>query len=256
MLNPTTPPLEFLKLLGHDVRWDLLAALAESDRRVQELVEIVKRPQNLISYHLRLLREGNLVRERRSNDDGRDVYYCIDLEEVQRLYQESGQAIHPALGLGERRKKSGGRERPYRVLFLCTNNSARSQLAEGILKMQSGGSVVVFSAGSTPSGIHPLTIQAADAFGIDLKGQQSKHMDEFAGENFDLVITVCDKVREVCPVFSAETKQIHWSLPDPANTRGSQEESYRAFLNTVQELSTRIRYLLLTLDRLLDTDQN
>jgi protein-tyrosine-phosphatase/DNA-binding transcriptional ArsR family regulator len=250
MIGSTNPPLEFLKLLGHDIRWKLLAALAESDRRVQELVELVKRPQNLISYHLRLLREGNLVRERRSSEDGRDVYYSLDLTQIVDLFKTSGRALHPALGMGDTIEKNakGVSKRPYRILFLCTHNSARSQLAEGILRTQVGDEVKVYSAGSEPSGIHPLALKAAAALNINFEGHRSQHLEEFAGESFNLVITVCDKVREICPVFSDETNQIHWSLPDPASVTGNEEERYDAFLDTAQELSTRIRYLI-TLDR-------
>lgn len=251
MINSSNPPLEFLKLLGHDVRWDLLAALAESDRRVQEFVALLKRPQNLISYHLRLLREGNLVRERRSSGDGRDVYYSIDLVQIQHLYQASGQALHPVLGIGgiERKVEIGGGERPYRVLFLCTHNSARSQLAEGILRSMAGDWLEVFSAGSEPWGIHPMAIKAAATLNIDLNSQRSKHFEEFKNASFDIVITVCDKVREICPIFPADTKTIHWSFPDPAEVTGSEALKYQAFVQTARELSTRIRYFLLQLER-------
>lgn len=255
MMNPFSstpnPSLDFLKMLSHDVRWQLLAALSESDHRVQELVEKLKRPQNLISYHLRLLRDGELVQERRSSADGRDVYYSLNLEQLHTLYLTSGRALHPALATDSKAetKEVSGERRPYRVLFLCTQNSARSQLAEGILRAQGGPRVEAFSAGSRPTGIHPLAARAAAALNIDISGQRSQHMDDFAGQSFDAVITVCDKVREVCPVFPAETKQIHWSFPDPAEAPGSETERYQAFVKTAQELSTRIRYLLMMIER-------
>ncbi|MCC6604377.1 MAG: metalloregulator ArsR/SmtB family transcription factor [Anaerolineae bacterium] len=255
-VNPT---LDFLKLLAHDVRWAVVAALAESDRRVQELVELLQRPQNLVSYHLRLLRQGHLVNERRSSADGRDVYYSLDLDYLRALYQESGQALHPALACAQpvagasqpQKEKDGGIEaqRPFRILFLCTHNSARSQLAEGILRAAAGDWVEVFSAGNEPSFVHPLAIRAASIQQIDISNQRSKHMAEFAGQTFDYVITVCDRVRESCPVFPDDPHQIHWSFPDPAAVTGSDEQQFQAFLQTARELSTRIGYLRLMMER-------
>ncbi len=96
-VTTVSPVPDFLKILAHDLRWQLLSTLTESDRRVQELVETLQRPQNLISYHLRQLRTHHLVHERRSSADARDVYYSLDLAQLQRLYQDSGEALHPAL---------------------------------------------------------------------------------------------------------------------------------------------------------------
>ena len=244
---------DFLKLLSHDLRWQLLLALAESDRRVQELVELVRRPQNLVSYHLSKLRGSQLVHERRSSADGRDVYYSLDLDALQRHYLMSGAAIHPVLNPANKpaAREAGESQTtsPIRVLFLCTHNSARSQLVEGILRAQGGGKVEAFSAGSEPGRVHPLAIRAAAALGIDISRQQSKHLDIFAGQDFDFIITVCDKVRESCPVFPGDPRQIHWSFPDPASVKGTEDEQFQAFLQTARELTTRINFLLLMIDR-------
>lgn len=251
-------PLDFLKLLAHDVRWELIQTLAESDHRVQELVLRLKRPQNLISYHLRLLREGQLIQERRSSADRRDVYYRLNIGQLRDLFWGSGKTLHPALVCeSDAEDKSNrveggqlnGRKQPYRVLFLCTHNSARSQLAEGILRARGGKLVEVFSAGDEPSDIHPLAIKAAQSFQIDISGQHSKHMRQFTQQSFDYIITVCDKVRESCPVFPNDHKQIHWSFPDPTAVSGSEEEQYAAFAQTARELITRSNFLLLTLER-------
>ncbi|MBK8904305.1 MAG: helix-turn-helix domain-containing protein [Anaerolineaceae bacterium] len=259
MLAIVNPTLDFIKLLAHDVRWSLLVALAKSDRRVQELVELLQRPQNLVSYHLRLLREGQIVTERRSSADGRDIYYSLNLDQLRTLYQASGQTLHPALACAapavDAAQPQGDEDmvveqkRPFNVLFLCTHNSARSQLAEGILRATGGSMVAVASAGSKPSRVHPLALRAAAAMQIDISSQRSKHMDEFAGQTFDYVITVCDRVRELCPVFPGDPHQIHWSFPDPAAVTGSDEQQFHAFLQTARELSTRIGYLRLMMER-------
>jgi ArsR family transcriptional regulator, arsenate/arsenite/antimonite-responsive transcriptional repressor / arsenate reductase (thioredoxin) len=252
MIATTNSPQNFLKLVSHDIRWQIIAALTESDRRVQEFVESLQRPQNLISYHLRLLREGQVITERRSSADGRDVYYSLDITRLRALYIASGQALHPALTPAESQpadEEGNEEKRPFRVLFLCTHNSARSQLAEGILRTSGGGLVEVYSAGSEPGFVHPLAIRAAEAFNIDISSQRSKHMDEFAGQSFDYVITVCDRLREVCPAFSGDPHQIHWSFPDPAAVTGPDDEQFQAFLQTARELSTRINYLRLMMER-------
>lgn len=254
-MTSTPLPLNFLKLLAHDVRWQLLSLLAKSDHRVQEIVAAVQKPQNLVSYHLRLLREGNIVHERRSSADGRDVYYSLDVAYLSGMYLESGQALHPALACdppaaqAEASLEAVEEKRPFRVLFLCTHNSARSQLAEGILRAKCGNAVDVVSAGSQPSHVHPLAIKAAQKMNIDISQQRSKNMDEFAGQTFDYVITVCDQVREICPVFSEETEQSHWSFPDPAAVTGTEDEKFKAFLQTARELSTRIGFLCLAIEK-------
>ncbi|MCL4263470.1 MAG: metalloregulator ArsR/SmtB family transcription factor [Anaerolineae bacterium] len=238
-------PPGVLKLLAHTVRWQIVAALAQSDYRVQELEAHLQRPQNLVSYHLRLLREGGLVGERRSSADGRDAYYILHLDTLRAAYQAGGEALHPALTWGgEPVAKNMEGSRPYRVLFLCTHNSARSQLAEGILRAAGGERVEVFSAGNQVTAVHPLAIRVAAERGLDISQQHAKHLDEFAGQSFDAIITVCDRVREVCPVFPDDPPQIHWSLPDPTAVTGTEEEQYLAFLNTAQELATRIDYWL------------
>jgi arsenate reductase (thioredoxin) len=116
-----------------------------------------------------------------------------------------------------------------RVLILCTGNSARSQMAEGILRHDFGDRFEVFSAGTSPSQVRPEAIQAMRELGIDLSGHRSKHVDEFLGQEFTYVITVCDNAKESCPIFPGNTKRIHWSFEDPASVEGSEEERLAAF---------------------------
>jgi len=242
-------PPAFLKLLAHDLRWRLVSALARSDHRVNELVRLLDQPMNLVSYHLKQLRDQQLVTERRSSADGRDVYYSLDLDLLRTRYFATGAALHPALSTsGSTKMDSLQVRRPTRVLFLCTHNSARSQMAEAILRRLGGERVVVFSAGSEPSQVHPQAVQAMAAIGIDISQQQSKHLDTLAGQSFGYIITVCDRVREVCPLFPDDPERIHWSFADPAAVEdGTAQE--RAFQQTAQQLVTRVRHLLTLIDR-------
>ena len=252
-MNTTVPP-DFLKLLAHDLRWQLLRLLVHSDCRVQELVEQVNRPMNLVSYHLKQLRAAQLVTERRSSADGRDVYYTLDLARLNVLYHESGAQLHPVLGHAPAPQPAlapASATPPVRVLFLCTHNSARSQMAEGLLRHLGGARVAVFSAGNQPATVHPHAIRALAELGVDISKQRSKHMDEFHGQSFDLVITVCDRVRENCPIFPGDPEQIHWSIPDPLAKAG--DDDYPQFTAIAQDLRTRITYLLLTLHNKAET---
>jgi protein-tyrosine-phosphatase len=117
-------------------------------------------------------------------------------------------------------------------------------MAEGLMRRAAGASVEVYSAGSQPSTVHPLAIEAMAARGIDIGQQRSKPLDEFAGQSFDYVITVCDRAREVCPAFPDQPVTVHWSLPDPAELGGSEEERRPAFEQTADQLARRIDYLL------------
>lgn len=116
-----------------------------------------------------------------------------------------------------------------RVLILCTGNSARSQMAEGLLRHDFGDRFDVFSAGTRPSQVRPEAITAMSELGIDLSGHRSKHVDEFLGQEFSYVITVCDNAKESCPIFPGKTQRIHWSFEDPAGVQGSEEERLAAF---------------------------
>ena len=128
-----------------------------------------------------------------------------------------------------------------RVLILCTGNSARSQMAEGILRTLSRGAVEVHSAGTRPSQVNPLAIEAMKEVGIDISGQRSKSVDEFAGQAFDYVITVCDNAKESCPVFPAATKRIHWSLDDPVAVQGSGEQRLAEFRRVRNKLTVYLQ---------------
>jgi protein-tyrosine-phosphatase len=162
------------------------------------------------------------------------------------LLAAAGPALHPGLQLVlPPADLARWRGMPViRVLFLCTGNSARSQMAEAIAQQRSGGRVEASSAGSHPRPLHPNAVVVMRAQGIDLAGRESKHLSVFASQRFDYVITLCDRVREVCPEFPGRAERIHWSIPDPAASGGSDEQTYPAFDRLAAELQTRIGFLL------------
>lgn len=244
----TDGPPEFVRLVAHPVRWRLLGELVHSDRAVRELTELIDEPQSLVSYHLRQLRDGGLVRAHRSSADGRDTYYAVDLRQCELQLHASATALHPALWPASTPDPHARRHRIRRprVLFLCTGNSGRSQVAEALAVELSGGSVDASSAGSHPKPLHDDAVRVMRERGIDISGQRSKHFDELDDQRFDAVITLCDRVREVCPEFPAHPRRAHWSIPDPAQERTARA-SHAAFERTADDLETRIRFLLPTL---------
>jgi arsenate reductase len=127
-----------------------------------------------------------------------------------------------------------------RVLFLCTGNSARSQMAEGLLRHAAGGRAQAFSAGTHPQGVHPRAIEVMREIGIDISGQRSKSVEELAGQDFDLVITVCDRASRSCPVFAGDTRRLHWPFDDPAGRGRTPEEELRAFRRVRDQIQRRI----------------
>ena len=135
-----------------------------------------------------------------------------------------------------------------RVLILCTGNSARSQMAEGLLRSFGGDRFEVFSAGTKPGTVRPEAIAVMSELGVDLSSHRSKHVREFDGQQFDYVITVCDNANESCPVFPAETERIHWSVPDPAAVEGSETERLAAYRRVRDGLAETLRNFVLQAD--------
>jgi ArsR family transcriptional regulator, arsenate/arsenite/antimonite-responsive transcriptional repressor / arsenate reductase (thioredoxin) len=227
-----TPPA-FVRLAGHPLRWRLLTALAESDYRVRELVTLVGEPQNLVSYHLRLLRDGGLVTATRSSFDGRDSYYHLDLGRCGDALAETGAALHPAL-----RPVSEPTRRRIAVLFVCTGNSARSPIAEALLRHHTAGRVQAASAGTHPRpDLHPNTARVLrETYGIDVSDRRPRPVAAMTRRRFDHVITLCDKAREACPEFPNTPRRTHWSIAEPAD--------YHHFHHTATDIEARIRHLL------------
>ena len=240
----------FLRLAGHPLRWLLLTELAHSDLRVRELVRLLGQAQNLVSYHLRLLRDGGLVTATRSSFDGRDSYYHLDLDRCAQELAGTGVALHPALRLDTATLAPGGlqqrRSPRLTVLFVCTGNSARSPIAEALLGRHTAGRVEAISAGSRPKPrLHPNTVRVLnDDFGIDVAAQRPRHLDTLTGRRFDYVITLCDRAREACPEFGDHARRLHWSIPDPVATGNGEQASYPAFSRAAVDIDTRVRHLL------------
>jgi|SRR6185369_8287833 len=134
-----------------------------------------------------------------------------------------------------------------RVLILCTGNSARSQMAEGLLREMAGDHVEVASAGVSPTQVRPEAIAAMREIGIDISRYRSKSVDEFVNQNFDFVITVCDNANEQCPVFPGQVKRIHWSFDDPAAARGEDDARLSVFRRVRDEIRDQLRLFVETL---------
>jgi ArsR family transcriptional regulator, arsenate/arsenite/antimonite-responsive transcriptional repressor / arsenate reductase (thioredoxin) len=242
--SPAEPTsLQFLQLVADPLRWQLLVQLGRSDRRVGELAELVDKAQNLVSYHLGELRSAGLVTARRSSADGRDTYYRLEVARCGALFSAAAVTLHPAVA-PIAAPAASARRRTQRVLFLCTGNSARSQIAEALLQHRSGHAIESRSAGSHPKPLHPNAVRVMAERGIDISTRRTKHLDRFARSRFDGVITLCDKVKEICPEFPGTPMTAHWSMADPAAAADNDEASYPAFARTADEIDARVELLI------------
>jgi ArsR family transcriptional regulator len=234
--EPAETTLERLRLLADETRWRLLTVLRHSDYQVSELVERTGYAQNLVSYHLGILRQAGLVSVHRSDADGRANYYGINRMALDALYGQIGAALAiPA--------RLSSQELPRRtVVFLCRANSARSQMAEGWLRALSGGRIITRSAGTQPAQLHPLAVAAMAEAGIDIGHQSAKHVHALAELRPDVVVTVCDIAREECAVWLRAATRLHWSIADPAAAEASARPA--AFRAVRDELQQRIQGLL------------
>ena len=255
LTDPAATTPAFVSLAAHPLRWQLLTTLADSDYRVRELVALLDEPQNLLSYHLRQLRDGGLVTARRSSHDGRDTYYHLDLDRCADALAETAAALHPALGK-DAAAPPPGRKRPcpVAVLFVCTGNSIRSPIAEALLRHHGGDRVSVTSAGTHPRAhLHPNAVRLLDKqFGIDVAGQRPQDIARLTGRRFDRVVTLCDKARERCPEFAHQPRRVHWSVPEPTLATTPDRAGYPDFRQVAADIDTRVRHLLPSLT---STDQ-
>ncbi|MGQ9573523.1 MAG: arsenate reductase ArsC [Dehalococcoidia bacterium] len=128
-----------------------------------------------------------------------------------------------------------------KVLFICTHNSARSQMAEGFLRHYGGGRFDVFSAGTAPGALRPLAVEVMAEVGVDISGQHAKWVDDFVQQQFDYVVTVCDDARESCPFFPNARQRLHWSLPDPSQAKGSRAQRLAVFRGVRDAIRLRVK---------------
>jgi ArsR family transcriptional regulator, arsenate/arsenite/antimonite-responsive transcriptional repressor / arsenate reductase (thioredoxin) len=225
-----------MRMASHPLRWALLTQLASGDHRVRELAAAIGEPQNLVSYHLRLLSSAGLIGGRRSTFDGRDTYYWLNGTQCAKAFGEAAAALHPALAPGPSTEAAS-----RSVLFLCTGNSARSPMAAALLHKRSQGRVRTASAGSHPKPqLHANAIRVMrEEYDIDLSGIRPQSLAAVARRRFDCVITLCDRVREYARERDLATT-MHWSLPDPSAAGAGLSE----FRSTARELSWRVDFFV------------
>lgn len=242
---PTNTALSVLKLLADDTRWKLIGALRHSDRQAGELAAQCGLPQNLVSYHLGLLRQAGLLQAHRSDADARVFYYGLDLAGLRRALQQIGAALPLDSG-------APATLPAVAVAFLCTHNSARSQIAEGWLRQLSGGRVAARSAGVAPTALDPLAVQVMAEAGVDIGYQQAKGLDAIRSERPAVAVTVCDLARESCAPCLDAPIQWHWSIPDPARIAEGAADPRAAYRGARDELRVRVEGLLAALPDLMD----
>lgn len=233
-----------LELLSDPLRWQIVVELGASDRRVGELVSLLDRPQNVVSYHLAELRRAGVATARRSSADGRDVYYRADLTRCRDLIADTAASLHPGLSLVPEATDHIHISGRPELLFLCTGNSARSQIAEAIAIHRSHEQISAASAGSHPKTLHPNAVRVLAERGIDISERSTKSLTRFTGRRFDRVVTLCDKVREVCPDFPGAPVSSHWSIPDPAASGTDDGATYPAFVQVADDIEARVVLLL------------
>ncbi|TAK13657.1 MAG: ArsR family transcriptional regulator [Anaerolineae bacterium] len=259
-----------LKVLADSQRLQILNLIIEGTHTSRALSAATGLSKNLLSHHLKTLKDAGLVKVDRDPLDQRWQYHTPDshrLTEVQFLLSHF---LHPA----RIQPRSGiygphGQPAPYqpprhiqfdkefgmtstkiKMIFLCSGNSARSQMAEAFLRHHAGDDFEVYSAGTEPKGMNPYTVRAMDELGIDMSGHHSKSVREFLGHmNFGYVITVCDDAEENCPaVFLSQGQHLHWSFEDPAKAAGSDEEVLAKFRGVRDQINNRIQAWLTELE--------
>ncbi|RRR68714.1 MAG: ArsR family transcriptional regulator [Candidatus Viridilinea halotolerans] len=227
---------EGLKLLADETRWRLVCALRRGDYQVGELTIQLGLPQNLVSYHLGTLRQGGLVQVHRSDADGRVLYYSLDLALLKAIYHELGSLLQVT------NQTVNAPSIPQTIFFLCTANSARSQMAEAWLRHLSQGRIAVRSAGTQPRPVHPLTRHVMAEVGLDIGYQASKSIEALHDIRPTMIITVCDIAREACAHWGHDIPQIHWSISDPL--AAAEDEQLATFRAVRDALRLRVEGLL------------
>jgi Protein-tyrosine-phosphatase len=232
-----------LRNFGEPNRLAIISLLSTGPMLVGDICIASGLPLTLVSQHLRVLRESGMVRAERDGKDARAVWYHLNPERIKEI-QTALSMVFDMTKIVDRRipeaKQSSDLSREkFRVLFLCSGNSARSQMAEALLQHNGKGLIEARSAGTHPREVHPLTIKVLAEIGLDTTGLRTKHYSVFNQETFHYVITVCDRANEECPDFNGDYQRIHWSIADPVKA-GNENELIKVFTQTRQELAGRI----------------
>lgn len=244
--------LILLKLLAHDLRWAIVKSLATTDMRVGEIVAGVQQPTNLVSYHLKKLRDGNVVNAHRSNADARDVYYALDFDRVRDALKLVGTSVSLfPQGLTQ--------ELPIRIVFVCTDGSLRSRMAAAIAyklnEQLDQNCIESYIGGITLAPLHPETAHILRLLDLDVHHTPLRHIDEFNSDNVDYAITVCDQVRDMYPAFQPDLKRMHWSIPPPAPMQDP-EARQSAYRETYKLIEDRIVYFINSIQALTETQDD
>jgi arsenate reductase len=265
---------ETMKALADPYRLHILDLLTEGEACHSELKEQVGLPPNLLSHHLRVLRQAGLVRTRHDTIDGRWIYYAANKDNLTYWRAWLGQFLNPArvqarpalcgpeggqAPVSLPRPDEVERKRKRFVLFLCTGNSCRSQMAEGWARALKADRVVPYSAGTIPHPLNPRAVRVMAEAGIDISGQSSKHVDSLRNVPLDYVVTVCGAAHEACPRFAGRTRVVHVGFDDPptlALTAATEEEALAHYRRVRDEIRAFVETLPESLFRLTDQSQN
>lgn len=242
-----------MKLLGNPVRWRLLQELARSDRRVQELADLLAQPQNLVSYHLGLLRVGQVISERRGARDGRDVYYSLDLDHLQLMIERAAADIHPALS-APRVEDLTDRRRPNalsscRVIFVSLENPEWSgiaavltnELSRGTLRRLSHGAIDAFSAARERSTMCPAAVHALEDLGLTVSSPEVKAIEDYWAVTMDYIVTFSEAGPSSLRTIGGHPEVLRWSAPRVGSEGSPVPERYRQL---ALQIAGRVRQLL------------
>jgi arsenate reductase len=253
---------ETMKALADPYRLHILDLLTQGEACHSELKEQVGLRPNLLSHHLRVLRQAGLVRTRHDTMDGRWIYYAVNKDNLAYWRAWLGQFLDPARvqdrsalcgpegrQTSENRPHSDEADRKHKrfVLFLCTGNSCRSQMAEAIVNTRLNDEWAAFSAGTQPAGcVHPLAVESLAEIGIDWRGHSAKHADEFRTIPFDLIVTLCDNAKKNHPAWLDQSQPVpfHLGFPDPARATGSEAEVRTTFRSVRDAIAEQMPALL------------
>lgn len=249
---------ETMKALADPYRLHILDLLTQGEACHSELKEQVGLPPNLLSHHLRVLRQAGLVRTRHDTIDGRWIYYAANKDSLTYWRAWLGQFLDPARVQARSalcgpegqqapanlsQPEEVERKRKRFVLFLCTGNSCRSQMAEAIVNTRLSDEWAAFSAGTQPAGcVHPRAVESLAEIGIDWRGHSAKHADEFQRIPFDLIVTLCDNAKKYHPVWLDQNQPapVHLGFPDPARATGSEEEVRTTFRRVRDAIAAQV----------------